>query len=160
MEPVRQPVPAAGNVTQWVTFRLGSEAYGIEVMSVQEVLRVPVITPVPGVPDHVLGIINLRGKVVTVLDMRQRFGLPQTERDDASRIMVIEAGGDVVGVLVDRVTEVVYLNDAQVEAAPDVGNRKSSRYIRGVHVSDEQMLILVDFAGLLDEEPRGTRPAS
>ncbi|KAF0193070.1 MAG: purine-binding chemotaxis protein CheW [Gammaproteobacteria bacterium] len=151
MESVRQETKRADTVTQWVTFRLAGETYGIEVMSVQEVLRVPEITPVPGVPDHVLGIINLRGKVVTVLDMRQRFGLPSTGLDDASRIIVIEIADDVVGVLVDRVAEVVYLNEAEVESAPDVGNRKSSRFIRGVHVSDDQMLILVDFTGLIDE---------
>ena len=159
MESVKQEAHAEGNLTQWVTFRLDGETYGIDVMSVQEVLRVPEITPVPGVPEHVLGIINLRGKVVTVLDMRSRFGLPRVDPDDASRIIIIEIGDDVVGVLVDRVTEVAYLNESSIESAPDVGNRQSLQFIRGVHVNDKQLLILVDFAGLLEDEERGLHAA-
>lgn len=155
MEPVRHDEQTQQQITQWVTFRLDGETYAVDVMSVQEVLRVPEITPVPGVPDHVLGIINLRGKVVTVLDARRRFGLPPTAPDDASRIIIIEIGDEVIGMLVDRVTEVAYLDATQIESAPDVANRRSSHFIRGVHVNDQRMLILVDFRGLLDEEPQG-----
>ena len=74
-------------ITQWVTFFLDNEKYGIKVMQVQEVLRMTEIAPVPGAPDYVLGIINLRGNVVTVIDSRKRFGLPDKEPDDATRIV-------------------------------------------------------------------------
>ncbi len=94
---------------QWVTFQLESETYGVNVMQVQEVLRVTEIAPVPGAPSYVLGIINLRGNVVTVLDTRARFGLPQQDINDSSRILIIESTGQVVGILVDKISEVVYL---------------------------------------------------
>ena len=90
----------AGQVIQLVTFRLKDETYGINVMQVQEVLRVTEIAPVPGAPGYVLGIINLRGNVVTVIDTRTRFGLPTTDVDDASRIVIIEAEQQVSGILV------------------------------------------------------------
>jgi len=86
-------------VLQWVTYRLGEETYGINVMQVQEVLRYTEIAPVPGAPDYVLGIINLRGNVVTVIDTRARFGLPPTEITDNTRIVIIESDEQVVGIL-------------------------------------------------------------
>ena len=95
-----------GELTRWVTFHLDREVYGINVMQVQEVLRYSEIAPVPGSPDYVLGIINLRGNVVTVIDTRMRFGIEPMEVTDSSRIVIIEAGGQVVGILVDSVAEV------------------------------------------------------
>ncbi len=89
------------DVIQCVTFRLENETYGINVMQVQEVLRVTEIAPVPGAPDYVLGIINLRGNVVTVIDTRRRLGLPSREPDEATRIVIIETGKHVVGIMVD-----------------------------------------------------------
>ena len=139
-------------VTQWVTFRLGEETYGINVMQVQEVLRMTEIAPVPGAPVYVLFIINLRGNVVTVMDTRQRFALPQREPDDATRIVIIEAEDQVVGILVDSVAEVVYLNQPEIESPPNVGNEESSRYIQGVANREEGLLILVDLNRLLTDE--------
>jgi purine-binding chemotaxis protein CheW len=139
-------------VIQLVTFRLQEETYGINVMQVQEVLRVSEIAPVPGAPSYVLGIINLRGNVVTVIDTRSRFGLPSTEIDDASRIVIIESDKQVVGILVDSVAEVVELRTTEIDSAPNVGNEESSRYIQGVASRDDDLLILVDLNRLLTEE--------
>jgi purine-binding chemotaxis protein CheW len=139
-------------ITQWVTFRLAEETYGVNVMQVQEVLRMTEIAPVPGAPSYVLGIINLRGNVVTVMDTRSRFGLPPHEHDDATRIVIIEAEDQVVGILVDSVAEVVYLKQSDIEVAPNVGNEESSRYIQGVANRDEGLLILVDLDKLLTDE--------
>ena len=110
------------------------------------------IAPVPGAPDYVLGIINLRGNVVTVMDTRRRFGLPETEADDATRIVIIEAEEQVVGILVDSVAEVVYLKQSEIETAPNVGNEESSRYIQGVANRDDGLLIMVDLNKLLTDE--------
>jgi purine-binding chemotaxis protein CheW len=139
-------------VIQLVTFRLQNETYGINVMQVQEVLRVTEIAPVPGAPMYVLGIINLRGNVVTVLDTRTRFGLATTEIDDSSRIVIIESDKQVVGILVDSVAEVVELRSSEVDSAPNVGNEESSRYIQGVATRNEDLLIVVDLNKLLTEE--------
>lgn len=144
---------AAGDpVIQLVTFRLADETYGINVMHVQEVLRITEIAPVPGAPNYVLGIINLRGNVVTVIDTRTRFGLPPTETDDSSRIVIIESEKQVVGILVDSVAEVVELQQSEIDSAPNVGNDESSRYIQGVANREDDLLIVVDLNKLLTEE--------
>lgn len=137
-------------VDQWVTFRLGDETYGIIVMQVQEVLRIPDVAPVPGSSDFVIGIINLRGNVVTVIDTRHRFGLPPRELDEASRIVVIETGNQIIGILVDSVAEVVELGSSDIESAPNVGNEESSKYIQGVSSRNGDLLILVDLNKFLD----------
>jgi purine-binding chemotaxis protein CheW len=134
-----------------LVFRLEDEAYGVNVMHVQEVLRITEIAPVPGAPEYVLGIINLRGSVVTVIDTRLRFGLPVGETDDDSRIVVIESDQQVVGILVDSVAEVVDLRASQIDAAPNIGNEESSRYIQGVATLDGTLLIVVDLNKLLTE---------
>jgi purine-binding chemotaxis protein CheW len=141
-----------GPLIQFVTFILMDEIYGINVMQVQEVLRITEIAPVPGAPAYVLGIINLRGNVVTVIDTRTRFGLPTKEVDDASRIIVIESEKQVVGILVDAVAEVVELRETDIDAAPNVGTEESSRYIQGVATQEESLLILVDLNKLLTDE--------
>jgi purine-binding chemotaxis protein CheW len=141
-----------GPLIQFVTFILMDEVYGINVMQVQEVLRVTEIAPVPGAPGYVLGIINLRGNVVTVIDTRTRFGLPATEVDDASRIIVIESEKQVVGILVDAVAEVVELRENDIDVAPNVGTEDSSRYIQGVATREDGLLILVDLNKLLTDE--------
>lgn len=137
---------------QCVTFRMEGEQYGINVMQVQEVLRVSEIAPVPGAPHYVLGIINLRGNVVTVIDTRKRFGQPEHEIDDLSRIIIIEVEGQVVGLLVDQVAEVAYMRTSQIESAPDVGNDESAKYIQGVVTREEGLLILVDVNKLLSKD--------
>jgi purine-binding chemotaxis protein CheW len=139
-------------VIQWVTFRLAGETYGINVMQVQEVLRFTDIAPVPGAAHHVLGIINLRGKVVTVIDTRIRFGLPKGETNDNTRIVIIEASSHVICILVDSVAEVVYLRQSEIDSTPNIGNDDSSRFIQGVCHKDGELLILVDLDKMLSEE--------
>ena len=139
-------------VLQWVTFRLDNEIYGVNVMQVKEVLRYSEIAPVPGAPNFVLGIINLRGNVVTVIDTCQRFGLNPSDITDSTRIMILEVEGHVIGILVDAVSEVVYLRQSEIEAAPNVGNEESSKFIQGVCHKNGTLLILVDLDKLLSED--------
>lgn len=139
-------------VLQWVMFKLDNETYGINVMQVQEVLRYTEIAPVPGAPDYVLGIINLRGNVVTVIDTRSRFGLNSVEVDDSTRIVIIEAEKQVIGILVDSVAEVVYLRRSEIDNAPNVGTEESAKYIQGVSNRDNELLILVDLDKLLSDD--------
>jgi purine-binding chemotaxis protein CheW len=137
---------------QCVTFRLEEEIYGINVMLVQEVLRVTEIAPVPGAPAYVIGIINLRGNVVTVIDTRMRFGLNAKEMDDSTRIVIIETDSQTVGIVVDSVAEVVDIYTKDIETAPNVGNDETARYIEGVVSRDDDLLILVDLNKLLSED--------
>ena len=142
-------------VLQWVTYRLDEETYGINVMQVQEVLRYTEIAPVPGAPEYVLGIINLRGNVVTVIDTRSRFGLPTTEITDNSRIVIIESDEQVVGILVDSVAEVVYLRSSEIDSAPNVCTEESAKFIQGVSNRSGELLILVDVSKLLSDDEWG-----
>lgn len=137
---------------QCVTFQLDNETYGINVMLVQEVLRVTDIAPVPGAPSYVVGIINLRGNVVTVIDTRMRFGLSSKEMDDSTRIVIIESEKQTVGIIVDSVSEVVDIYSNEIESAPNVGNDETARYIEGVVSRGDQLLILVDLNKLLTED--------
>ncbi|MDH5358408.1 MAG: chemotaxis protein CheW [Gammaproteobacteria bacterium] len=139
-------------ILQWVTYYLEDEVYGINVMQVQEVLRITEITPVPGAPHNVLGIINLRGSVVTVIDMRRSFGLSPKEPDEMSRIIIVEVNGNAIGLLVDSVAEVVYLNQSEIETSPTVKNEDTSRFILGVANRENSLLILIDVDKFVDED--------
>lgn len=139
-------------VLQWVTFRLDDETYGINVMQVQEVLRHMEIAPVPGAPPYVLGIINIRGNVVTVIDTRQRFGLQPGDVTDHTRIVVIETENQVVGIMVDAVAEVVYLRQSEIETTPNVGNEETAKFIQGVCHKNDELLILVDLEKMMSNE--------
>ncbi len=139
-------------VLRWVTFELDKETYCISVSDVREVLRYTEIAPVPGSPDYVLGIINLRGNVVTVIETRKRFGLASVEVDDVSRIVIVEIDGHEVGILVDSVAEVVDLRQSMIEAAPNVGNDDTARYIQGVTSRDGKLLIILDLNKMLSSE--------
>lgn len=137
---------------QCVTFTLEDETYGIDVMQVQEVLREIEVAPVPGAPHYVTGIINLRGNVVSVIDARNRFGLPVKESTDLTRIIVTEIQQHIIGILVDSVAEVVDIKRAEIETAPNVGTDETSKYIVGVVSQEDKLLILVDLNRLLSIE--------
>ena len=107
------------------------------------------IAPVPGAPGCVLGIINLRGNVVTVVDARELFGLSRNDNTDQTRIMIVEINKLIVGLLVDSVAEVVNIQNSEIDSAPSIGNEDSSRYIQGVYSKSGEILILVDLNRLM-----------
>lgn len=144
--------PTSDPVLQWVTFQLQDETYGIDVMVVKEVLKFQDIAPVPGAADDVLGIINIRGTVISVINTRRRFDLPDRDPDEHTRIVILEIGEHVIGIVVDSVAEVVYLRQSQIEPPPQVSREDSARFIRGVCHRDGQLLILVEFDKLLTAE--------
>ncbi|ATF09180.1 chemotaxis protein CheW [Candidatus Enterovibrio altilux] len=139
-------------ILQWVTFQLEDETYGINVMQVREVLRYTEIAPVPGAPNYVLGIINLRGNVLTVIDTRSRFGLIQGDISNNTRVIVIEAESQVIGIMVDSVAEVIYLRVSEIDTPPSVGTDESAKFIQGVSNRNGNLLILVDLNKLLSDE--------
>lgn len=149
---IYDPDSGQSEVLRWVTFQLDREMYGVNVMQVREVLRYSDIAPVPGAPAYVLGIINLRGNVVSVIDTRMRFGLPPSEITDNTRIMIIESERQVVGILVDSVAEVVDLNTNEIDDTPNVGTEESAKFICGVCNREDDLLILIDLYKLLTEE--------
>lgn len=151
----RREMALDNQVTQWGTFRLGEEIYGVNVMQIREVLRYTEITPVPGAPYFVLGIINLRGNVVTVMDTRTRFGLPQAEVDSNTRIVIVEVDKQVIGMLVDSVAEVTYLKESEIEKAPSAGNDETSKFITGVCNKNDELLILIELERMIRSDDAG-----
>ena len=139
-------------VLQWVTFQLEDETYGVDVMVVREVLKYQDIAPVPGAPDYVMGIINIRGTVISVINTRLRFGLPEKEPEENTRIVILEIGKHIIGIVVDSVAEVVYMKRSEIESAPQVNKDDSARFIQGVCHRDDNLIILVELDKLLSEE--------
>jgi len=147
---VNEVSSADDQVLQWGTFRLDDEVYGINVVQIREVLRYTDITPVPGAPVYVSGIINLRGNVVTVIDTRTRFGLPPGEINNSSRIVIVEVDSQVLGMLVDSVADVTYINQSEIEVTPNVGNAETAKFIQGVCNKNDQLLILIELERMIE----------
>ncbi|MEJ2680275.1 MAG: chemotaxis protein CheW [Gammaproteobacteria bacterium] len=140
------------NLTRWATFRLARELYGVNVMRVREVLRYSEITPVPGAGDHVLGIINLRGNVVTVIDARHMFQIECSAVSDRTRIVIVESCEQVIGVLVDSVDEVVDVKLTDIGKPPNVGNEEVQRCFSGVCNHRDDLLIMIDIDQLVQDQ--------
>jgi len=127
-----------------VTFHLGKEEYGVEIASVQEIIRATDITPVPGAPSHVRGVINLRGKIIPVVDLRRRFALPSVDAGEAQRIIVVELGEKRIGMLVDSVSQVIKVPAGVVEEMPEEATSVDENFIRGVGKLDNRLIIILD----------------
>lgn len=136
---------------QWATFKVDNELYGVDVVQVKEVLRYSEITPVPGSDHFILGIINLRGNVVTVIDTRQMFGLSPHAPDDDTRIIVVEYNeAEVVGLVVDSVDEVINLPQNDIDRAPNAtGEETTKRFVMGVCYYNSILIILLDLLKML-----------
>ena len=134
--------------TQIVVFALGEEHYGLEISAVYEIIRRQPITAVPQAPASVEGVINLRGRIIPVVDLRERFGLPAATTSAASRIVVCDASGNRVGLMVDGVSEVLMVPADAVEPTPEVAVGSQADYVRGVAKLGDQMIILLDLEHL------------
>lgn len=139
----------AKEVLQLVTFRLGKEEFSMDILKVQEIIRHMDLTRVPRTPDFVDGVINLRGRVIPVLDLRKRFGLPEGERTNETRIIVVDVDNRTVGLKVDAVSEVLRLPADTVEPPPSLVTGIESDYIKGVGKLDGRLIILLDVAKIL-----------
>jgi len=137
------------HTSQVVSFRLGEEEYGVDIMTVQEIILLGCITQVPEVPDHVLGVINLRGNVIPILNLRRRFGMPDQPAEDETRIVVMNLNGRTVGVVVDGVSEVLRLSLDDISPPPPSLSGAGKEYINGLAHNGERLLILLNMARLL-----------
>lgn len=140
------------NPIQLVTFKIGVEEFGVDILRVQEIIRMMPITKVPNAPAFVEGVINLRGKVIPVIDMRKRFDMPPTKYSDQTRIEVMNLQGQVVGFVVDAVSEVLRIKESTIEPPPPVVAGIGSEYMKGVGKLEDRLLILLDLDKLLDEK--------
>jgi len=133
-----------GMLLHLVTFQLGREEYGVEIASVQEIIRATDITPVPGAPSHVRGVINLRGKIIPVVDLRRRFALASVESSDNQRIIVVELGEKRIGMLVDSVSQVIKVPAGGVEEMPEEATSVDENFIKGVGKLESRLIIILD----------------
>jgi purine-binding chemotaxis protein CheW len=154
VEPTTDVVGSGGEERQLVVFQLGAELYGVEIARVHEIIRLQAVTRVPRAPAFVEGVINLRGKVIPVVDLRRRFGLPSAEHTRASRIVVVEIGDQVVGTIVDGVSEVLRVNTAIVEPPSPVVAGVDSEYLHGIARLPDRLVILLDLDRILAREER------
>ncbi|MGD0883877.1 MAG: chemotaxis protein CheW [Thermodesulfovibrionales bacterium] len=142
---------ASTEILQLVTFKLGGEEYATDILKVQEINRMVNITAVPNTPGYVEGVINLRGKVIPVINLRKKFGLETKAADAQSRIMVVDVG-TTVGLIVDSVSEVLRLPSDTVEPPPPMTGGDGSEFIRGVGKLEDRLLILLDIDKLLGHD--------
>ena len=134
---------------QRVVFDLNEEAYGIDISQVREIIRMQEITRVPRAPEFIEGVINLRGKVIPVVDLRARFSMPGTERTDEHRIVVVDVSGQDIGMVVDAVTEVSRIPSSSIEPPSNVITTNDSEYLTGIVKTDEKLIILLDIAKVI-----------
>lgn len=135
--------------SQFVTCRVGGEEFAVDILSVQEIIRMVEITRVPKAPAFVEGVINLRGRIIPVLDLRRRLGIADAERTAQSRIVVVTVRGRVVGLVVDSVSEVLRIPRSAIEPTPSLGTTAGAEFIQGVGRLDERLLTLLDLKRLL-----------
>ena len=138
----------SGDQLQLVSFVLAGEEFAVDILAVQEINRMMDLTRVPQSPPEVEGVINLRGKIIPVVDLRKRFGLPAADRTEQSRIVVVEINKRVLGFLVDRVNEVLRIDRGIVEPAPRMVCSIESEFIAGVGKLEDRLLILLDLEKL------------
>ncbi len=137
---------------QIVVFNIGKEHYAVNIESVSEIVRVPEVTAVPDAPEFFEGVINLRGKIVPVVDLRARLRLPRIERTKSSRVLVTETGGRVIGLMVDAVSEVRKLSSEAVEQPPEMISAVGIEYITGVAKLGDRLIIFLDINKILSVE--------
>lgn len=144
---------SAGN--EFLAFTLGKEEYGIDILKVQEIRGYEAVTRIANSPDFIKGVVNLRGIIVPIVDMRIKFQLGEPTYDQFTVVIILNISGRVVGMVVDSVSDVITLNQEQIKAAPEMGTTFDSDYLIGLGTLDERMLILVDIDKLMSSAEMG-----
>jgi len=143
-------------VEQFLTFELAGEAYGVEILKVQEIRGWEPVREIPNTPGYIKGALNLRGSIVPIVDLRERFGMEQTDFSPITVVIVLcvnnSQGSTVMGVVADAVSDVLDINISEIKDSPKLGSKIDTRYMRGMHVGKKQMVMLLDVDKLLDSE--------
>ncbi len=138
--------------SEYLTFRLGGEDYGVDILKVQEIRSYDTVTRLPESPDYIKGVINLRGTIVPVIDMRLKFHLEKAEYNEFTVMIILNMGERVIGMVVDGVSDVMTLDQSQIRPPPEFAGVLDSNFVKGLGAVDERMLILVDIDKLMDFE--------
>lgn len=146
----------AGNMAnEFLTFRLGSEEYGIDILKVQEIRGYEAITQIANAPDFIKGVVNLRGVIVPIIDMRIKFGMSNIQYNQFTVVIILNVAGRIVGVVVDGVSDVIGLESQQIRPTPGFGAVIDTEYIMGLGTIEERMLILIDIEKLMSSRDMG-----
>ena len=140
---------SSGGTQELLTFTLGGEEYGIDILKVQEIRGYDAVTAIANTPDFIKGVINLRGIIVPIVDMRIKFQLGKAEYDEFTVVIILNVANRVVGMVVDGVSDVITLTPEQIRQAPEFGSAIDTQYVMGLGTVDDRMLILVDIEKLL-----------
>jgi purine-binding chemotaxis protein CheW len=146
---------AGAAAQEYLAFKLGAEEYGIDILKVQEIRGYEAVTRIANAPEFIKGVINLRGIIIPVVDMRIKFKLGEPVYDQFTVVIILNINGRVVGMVVDAVSDVTSLTEDQIKPAPDMGTAFSSEYMIGLGTIDERMLILVDIGRLMSSPEMG-----
>jgi len=157
-EPVAEQEHTVDLTGKYLTFDLGKETYGVGILKVREIIKMQEITKVPQTPDYVKGVINLRGKVMSVVDLRLAFGMEEVEatRDTCIIVMQVQGGETsvIIGVIVDKVSEVLEIGPEEIESVPSFGTQVDTRFILGMAKSKEAVKILLDMDRIVHNAER------
>ncbi|MCX6136017.1 MAG: chemotaxis protein CheW [Ignavibacteriales bacterium] len=146
---VKAKTQGSEELLQLVSFEIGSEEFGVDILKVQEIIRTLEVTRVPNAPEYVDGVINLRGKVIPIVDMRRRFGMDRKVQDKNTRIVVVELSGRTIGFIVDAVSEVLRIPKSVTEPPPSIVAGINAEYITAVGKLEDRLLILLDLEKIL-----------
>ena len=139
-------------ILQFVAFTLNNENYAVDILNVQEINRITEITKVPNSEEFVEGVVNLRGKVIPIINLRSKFGFEEKPKDDSSRIIIMEINDITNGLIVDSVSEVLRIPSSIIEPTPPMSSGESSQFIRGIAKLDNRLIILLDIDKLLGDK--------
>lgn len=137
---------------KFLTFYIGEEEYGLEILSVHEIIGIMDVTAVPRTPRHILGVINLRGKIIPILELRLKFGLPSIDNTEETCIIVVQCSGVQMGIVVDKVSEVLDIPSEDIEDAPSFGDSVNTDYILGIGKSDDNVKLLLDIDKIISSK--------
>jgi purine-binding chemotaxis protein CheW len=143
---------AASAAGEYLTFVLGTEEYGLDILKVQEIRGYDAVTQIANTPDFIKGVVNLRGKIVPIVDLRIKFNLGKVEYDEFTVVIILNLSGRVVGIVVDGVSDVMALKEEQIGDVPSLVTSINTKYIVGLATVEEQMFILVDIEKLMSSE--------
>src|SRR5580698_11082488 len=152
IDTVPPQVSYSAEIQQYLSFALGEEQYGIEILRVQEIKGYSGITPIPNTPSHVKGVMNLRGTVIPVVDLRSKFAMETVEYTKFTVIIVASVGEKIVGIVVDAVSDVLTVSSGNIRPAPDFGVRAATRFITGLTTVGDHLAILLDIEKLVSSD--------
>ncbi len=151
-ERTNQDSTKAGSTNEYLTFVLGDESYGIDILKVQEIRGYDAVTKIANTPDFIKGVVNLRGLIVPIVDLRIKFNLSNVAYNELTVVIILSLGGRVVGMVVDGVSDVMNLQASQISSVPDIVSSIDTKYITGLATVDEKMFILVDIEQLMNSQ--------